>query len=107
MKLRAEITDIARLMADEVKAGEKAVHFGIRDAGAALKDAWRQQVVGAGLGQRLARTIRSETWPKHKNSLNAAAMVWTRAPVLVVRCRWSGSDTDSPVLEWHLRRATR
>ena len=83
MKLSASITDIAKLMADEVKAGEKAVHFGIRDAGVALKDAWRQQVVGAGLGQRLARTIRSETWPKHKHSMNAASMVWTRAPVLV------------------------
>ena len=47
MKLRAEIADIARLMADEVKAGEKAVHFGIRDAGIALKDAWRGQVTSA------------------------------------------------------------
>lgn len=83
MKLSASITDIAKLMADEVKAGEKAVHFGIRDAGVALKDAWRAQVVGAGLGQRLARTIRSETYPKHKHSMNAASMVWTRAPVIV------------------------
>ena len=83
MKLRAEIADIARLMADEVKAGEKAVHFGIRDAGIALKDAWRQQITGAGLGQRLARTIRAETWPKGRHSMNAASMVWTRAPVIV------------------------
>lgn len=83
MKLRAEFTDLARLMADEVKAGEKAVHFGIRDAGVALKNVWRGQVTGAGLGQRLARTIRSETWPKHKHSMNAASMVWTRAPVIV------------------------
>ena len=52
MKLRAEIADIARLMADEVKAGEKAVHLGIRDAGIALKAAWRGQITGAGLGQR-------------------------------------------------------
>ncbi|MDO5704266.1 MAG: DUF6441 family protein [Paracoccus sp. (in: a-proteobacteria)] len=83
MKLSASISNIARLMADEVKAGEKAVHFGIRDAGNALKDAWRGQVTAAGLGQRLARTIRSETYPKHKHSLNAASMVWTRAPVLI------------------------
>lgn len=83
MKLRAEFTDLARLMADEVKAGEKAVHFAVKDAGTALKNVWRGQVIGAGLGQRLARTIRSETWPKHKNSMNAASMVWTRAPVLV------------------------
>ena len=83
MKLRAEIADIARLMADEVKAGEKAVHFGIRDAGIALKAAWRGQITGAGLGQRLARTIRSEIWPKGRHSMNAASMVWTRAPVIV------------------------
>lgn len=83
MKLRAEITDIAKLMADEVKAGEKAVHFGIRDAGISLKDAWRQQITGAGLGQRLARTIRSEVYPKGRHSLNAASMVWARAPVIV------------------------
>lgn len=83
MKLRAEFTDLAKLMADEVKAGEKAVHFGIRDAGVALKNVWRGQVIAAGLGQRLARTIRSETWPKHKHSMNAASMVWTRAPVIV------------------------
>lgn len=83
MKLRAEFTDLARLMANEVRAGEKAVHFGIRDAGVALKTVWRGQVTGAGLGQRLARTIRSETWPKHKHSMNAASMVWTRAPVIV------------------------
>lgn len=83
MRISAQIGDLARIFADEVKAGEKAVHFGIRDAGAALKSAWRDQIVAAGLGPRLARTIRSETWPKHKQSLNAASMVWTRAPVIV------------------------
>ncbi|MDO5757306.1 MAG: DUF6441 family protein [Rhodobacterales bacterium] len=83
MKLTAAITDIAKLMAEDIKAGEKAVHFGIRDAGAALKTAWRAQVISAGMGQRLARTIRSDTWPKHKHSMNAASQVWTRAPVLV------------------------
>lgn len=78
-----EVTNLAKLMADEVKAGEKAVHFGIRDAGVALKNVWRGQITGTGLGQRLSRTIRSETWPKHKNSMNAASMVWTRAPAIV------------------------
>ena len=83
MKLRAEIADIARLMADEVKAGEKAVHFGIRDAGIALKDAWRGQVTGAGLGQRLANTWRAEVYPKGKLSIKAAGLVYSRAPVIV------------------------
>lgn len=83
MRLAAQITDLAKLMTDDVRAGEKAVHFGIRDAGNALKAAWRSQVTSAGLGPRLARTIRSEIWPKHKESLNAASMVWTRAPVII------------------------
>lgn len=83
MKLSASVTDIAALMAQEVKAGEKAVTFAIKDAGTQLKTAWRAQVVGAGLGERLSRTIRSELYPKHKDSLNAASMVWTRAPVII------------------------
>lgn len=83
MKLLMKVTNLAKLMADEVKAGEKAVHFGIRDAGIALKDAWRGQVTRAGMGNRLARTIRSEVYPKGRHSLNAASMVWTRAPVII------------------------
>ncbi len=92
MKLSVSMTDVAKLMAAEIKAGEKAVHFGIRDAGVALKAAWRQQVVGASLGERLARTIRSETYPKHKLSMNAASMVWTSAPVIV------GAHNEGPLI---------
>lgn len=83
MKLSATVTDLARLMQGEVKAGEKAVTSAVRDAGRDLRDAWRQQIIRAGLGQRLSRTIRAETYPKGKNSLNAAVMVWSRAPVIV------------------------
>lgn len=83
MKLRAEITDIARLMQAEIAAGEKAVSAAIKDAGTGLKTAWRSQITGAGLGSRLARTIRSETYPKARPSLNAAALVWSKAPVII------------------------
>ncbi|MDO5606636.1 MAG: DUF6441 family protein [Paracoccus sp. (in: a-proteobacteria)] len=83
MKLSATVTDLARLMQGEIAAGEKAVTSAIKDAGQDLRDAWRDQITRAGLGQRLARTIRTETYPKGKNSLNAAAMVWSRAPVIV------------------------
>ena len=44
---------------------------------------WRGQITGAGLGQRLARTIRSEQYPKGQPSLNAAALVWSKAPDIV------------------------
>ncbi|WP_415392489.1 DUF6441 family protein [Paracoccus sp. SJTW-4] len=83
MKLKLEITDIARLMQAEIAAGEKAVSVAIKDAGTGLKSAWRAQITGASLGQRLARTIRSETYPKARPSLNAAALVWSKAPVII------------------------
>ncbi len=76
MKLKADIIgSLARIMEDEVRAGEKAVTTAMRDARTGLKSAWRAQITGAGLGARLARTIRSEGYPKGKPSLNAAALV--------------------------------
>ena len=84
MKLKLDITpDLATMMAAEIKAGEKAVTAATREAGTGLKTAWRSQITGAGLGQRLARTIRSEQYPKGQPSLNAAALVWSKAPDIV------------------------
>jgi hypothetical protein len=84
MKLGIRIVgDIARTMEAETRAGQKAVTAAMRKAGAGLKSAWRAQITGAGLGSRLARTIRSEQYPKGRQSLNAAALVWSKAPVIV------------------------
>ena len=84
MKLKADIIgSIARIMEAETRAGEKAVSTAMREAGTGLKAAWRAQITGAGLGARLARTIRSEQFPKGRASLNAAALVWSKAPVIV------------------------
>lgn len=84
MKLGINIVgDIASLLDAEAKAGEKAVSAAMQMAGTGLKDAWRAQITGAGLGARLARTIRSEQFPKGRPSLNAAALVWSKAPVIV------------------------
>ncbi|MCL1629909.1 DUF6441 family protein [Roseibaca sp. V10] len=84
MKLRLDITpDLAAIMAAEIKAGERAVTTATREAGTNLKTAWRGQITGAGLGQRLARTIRSEQYPKGRTSLSAATLVWSKAPVII------------------------
>jgi hypothetical protein len=84
MKLKLDITpDLAAIMAAEITAGERAVSTATREAGANLKTAWRAQITGAGLGQRLARTIRSAQYPKGQPSLNAAALVWSKAPVII------------------------
>ena len=84
MKLKLDITpDLIAIMAAEIKAGERAVSIATREAGNSVKTAWRAQITGAGLGQRLARTIRSEQFPKGKPSLNAASLVWSKAPVII------------------------
>lgn len=84
MKLGLDITpDLVAAMAAEIKAGEKAVSAAMREAGTGLKAAWRGQITQAGLGRRLANSIRSQTYPKAGESLKAAALVWSKAPVIV------------------------
>ena len=39
--------------------------------------------VGAGLGTRLGNSIRLASFPKSDHSLNAAALVWSNAPVII------------------------
>lgn len=82
--IRMEIVgDPGAMITSEIAAGEKAVTKAVGDAGTSLKAAWRGQITGAGLGARLSRTIRSELYPKGQPSLNAAALVWSNAPVIV------------------------
>ena len=84
MKLKLDIDpDIVALMAAEVAAGERAVTTALREAGTSLKSAWRGQITGAGLGSRLANSIRLASFPKSGDSLNAAALVWSKAPVII------------------------
>lgn len=84
MNLKIDITpDIVAMMREEVLAGERAVSAAMRQAGTNLKSAWRAQITGAGLGMRLANSIRAANFPKSGESLNAAALVWSNAPVIV------------------------
>ncbi|MBI4968177.1 MAG: hypothetical protein HZC25_08685 [Rhodospirillales bacterium] len=84
MRLSAAIEgDLTRFLTDELKAGEDAVTAGIREATDGLKLDLRQQIVGAGLGQRLANTWRSEIYPKGQSSIRAAGLVFSKAPDIV------------------------
>lgn len=84
MKLKLDIDpDIVAMMAAEVKAGERAVSAAVREAGTGLKSDWRGQITGAGLGRRLANSIRSQTFPRSGESLDAAALIWSKAPVII------------------------
>lgn len=55
----------------------------MRDAADGLKRDLREDVVAAGLGERLARTLRGKTFPEVGESAEAAAYVWSRAPKIV------------------------
>ncbi|PID35180.1 MAG: hypothetical protein CR964_01035 [Rhodobacterales bacterium] len=120
--------DLVALMRAEIAAGEKAVSAAMRDAGSSLKSDWRAQITGAGLGRRLANSIRSQTFPKSGSSLNAAALVWSKAPVIIgahetgplIRSRngfWLAIPTDAAgrglrgrritPAEWEQRRGLR
>lgn len=84
MKLKIDITpDLVAMMREEVLAGERAVSAAMRQAGTSLKSAWRTQITGAGLGLRLANSIRAANFPNSGESLNAATLVWSNAPVIV------------------------
>jgi hypothetical protein len=102
VKLKLAIDpDIVALMAAEVAAGERAVTAAMREAGTGLKSAWRTQITGAGLGTRLANSIRSASFPKSGESLNAAALVWSNAPVII------GTHDTGPLIEWERRTGLR
>ena len=76
--------DLEAHMAAELEEAEKAVTGGGapgRRAGSSATGG--AQITAAGLGQRLARTIRNQHYPKAGASLSAAAMVWSKAPVIV------------------------
>ena len=84
MKLDLSVTgDIVTAMRAEILAGEKAVTTAMRVAGAGLKSDWRAQISRARLGQRLANTIRSKTYPAAGESLEAAALIWSNAPQII------------------------
>jgi len=84
MKLKMEFDpDLVGMLNAEIKAGEHAVTAAMKSAGADLKQAWREQITRAGLGHRLPRTIRNWTYPKGKDSIDAAAFVWSNAPEIL------------------------
>jgi len=93
VKLKLDITpDLVAAMAAEVAAGERAVTAAMREASTGLKSSWRTQITGAGLGRRLANSIRNQTFPRAGESLEAAALVWSKDPVVV------GSHDTGPLI---------
>jgi hypothetical protein len=82
MKLATNITgSIMAGMRAEMRAIDRAVSAGIKEAGGGLKADLRKQVISAGLGGRLARTWRDRTYPNKGH--DAASLVWSKAPQII------------------------
>lgn len=67
----------------EIRSGERAMSLAMRGVSQTLKGAWRDQVRMAGLGTKLSNAIRSDAYPKGKDSLSAAALIWSKAPKII------------------------
>ncbi len=83
MKLNFTVTgDFKQLMKQEYAAGERAATLAMRQTAGTLKAQWRANIQSAGLGSKLSNAVRSAAYPAGEPSLNAAAMVWSKAPKL-------------------------
>ena len=70
-------------MEQEIRVGKMAALGAVAAVGAAIQADWRGQISSAGLGRRLANSVRYDVYPKGLGSLNASAMIWSRAKKIV------------------------
>ncbi|HYZ32407.1 MAG TPA: DUF6441 family protein, partial [Crenalkalicoccus sp.] len=82
MRIGAIVSDLRRVLAAEVAAGERAATQAVRTETEALKRELREQVVAAfgGKGRGIANAWRSAVYPRSGVSLRAAGLVWTKVP---------------------------
>ncbi len=83
MRFSVKTDDIRKALSGAETQIAKAVTAGMRDASVGLKGDLRDDVTGAGLGQRLANTWRGKAYPESGESMEAAAFVWSKAPKLI------------------------
>lgn len=83
MRFTIQRPDLGKALAQTGKEIEHAVTFGMRDTANGLKQNLRDDVIAAGLGERLAKTWRGKTFPEVGESAEAAAFVWSKAPKII------------------------
>lgn len=80
MKVTYEVDGSVRaIYGSSAAEGKRAIRSAMSSATTRLKQNWRNQVTGAGLGQRLANTIRSAVYPQSAPSFHPAGLVWSKA----------------------------
>lgn len=83
MRFSFKADDLGAVLKPAFEDTEKAVSEAMGDVQAGLKEELREQVMGAGMGARLAKTWRGKRFPESRPSINSAAYVWSRAPNIV------------------------
>ncbi len=85
MRLTAAIHgDLHKFLKDQRDAAERAVTEGVREITTRIKDELRSQVVGAGLGNKLAKTWQAKVYPaRGQNSISAAGVVTSKATKII------------------------
>jgi hypothetical protein len=83
MRLKVEVAAFKALMTGEIARTRRGVTRAVQGAGAELQARLRADTQAAGLGQGNVNAWRQRTWPKGRDSLNAAGLVWSRAPLVV------------------------
>jgi hypothetical protein len=83
MRFSFETDDFDAVLKRAYDDVELSVTDAMNDVAAGLKGELREQVVGAGLGRRLANTWRGKRYPEARPSINSAAYVWSKAPDIV------------------------
>lgn len=84
MRFRVSGRDAAEDMVRGVEADiARFTTASIRENAEEFKQDWRDQIEDAGLGPKLARTVRAQVYPQGQDSVDAAALIWTKAPKII------------------------
>ncbi|MEM1344737.1 MAG: DUF6441 family protein [Pseudomonadota bacterium] len=72
-----------QILGRRLQGTQRGVTRAVREVGTQLKADWRAAIVAAGLGRRLANSVRNRTFPGRGTSLGAAALVFSKAPEIL------------------------
>ena len=83
MRIGVAITgDLRKIMAAELKDVGQAVRDAVTQSTESVKQDWRGDVRSAGLGNKLANTIRAKVYA-NDSPMRTAGLVWTKAPKIL------------------------
>ncbi len=83
LDIKVSVPDLAKIEREMLAETEADITGAMVEATEFLKDLLRDDVIGAGMGSRLAKTWRGETYPKGGTSLQPAGYVWSKAPEII------------------------